>query len=50
MGKQHKKVSVKYLCPNCGNDAPPYMKKDTPWRCKWCKQTYYRQDRITEKA
>lgn len=44
--KQNKQVV--FLCPHCGNEAPYFIKRDTPFRCAYCKQTYLREERIKE--
>ena len=43
--KPKKKEKVFY-CPYCGNDAPYYVKADKPWRCRFCKQVFSRDERI----
>lgn len=35
-----------YICPHCGNDAKPIMRKPGPIFCKYCGGFYTKRERI----
>ena len=53
MGHQKRKKNNRdkkavYLCPHCGNEAPYYIKRDTPFRCAYCKHVFSKYERIKD--
>lgn len=53
MSHQKKKNNNKdkkavFLCPYCGNEAPYFIKRDTPFRCGYCKRVFYKNERIKD--
>lgn len=47
--RQQKKHKV-YLCPYCGNEVPYVIKRDTPFRCGYCKQVFSKHERIRDEV
>lgn len=47
--KNKKRVKV-YLCPYCGNEVPYFIKRDTPFRCGYCKRVFTKEERIADEV
>lgn len=45
-----KKQRFVKLCPYCGNEIEDFIKKDTDYRCRYCKQEFRLQEVIREKV
>lgn len=46
--KKNNTGKIVYYCPYCGNEAPYYIKRDTPFKCGYCKRAYTKEERIKE--